>query len=65
MNRRSLVNIAILCLSLAGCGGEPVVKIQNRADITALNERQSRVWYAAENLISRLISAISYTRMQN
>ena len=50
MNRRSPVNIAILCLSLAGCGGEPVVKIQNRADITALNERQSRVWYAAEKL---------------
>jgi len=47
---RRLVNMAVLCLGLVACAGESVVKIESRTDIKALNERQSRLWYAADNL---------------
>ena len=42
--------IAVLCLGLAACAGAPVVEIDSRTDVNALNERQSRLWYAADNL---------------
>ena len=50
MNGRSPVTIAILYLGLVACAGAPVVEIDSPNDVNALNERQSRLWYAADNL---------------
>lgn len=50
MNGRSLLRIAFLCVGLAACASAPVVEIDSRADLNSLNESQSRLWYAADNL---------------
>jgi len=50
VNGHSPFRIVILCLGLTACAGAPVVEIDSRADVNALNESQSRLWYAADNL---------------